>query len=200
MATYVFEQLAAKGSDAGIPNSPSMIEARDWYRDQASKIGNVNPRRMLLDKQNLKDQINIKDIGKMYMFLYDPKLKAVLPYYDTFPLVFPLDFKANGFLGLNLHYLPPMLRASLMNNLYQTINNRKFDDSTVLNISYSILSGASRYKYFKPCVKQYLWDHVQSKYLNIEPANWDKALMLPTERFVKATKFQVWNDSKGMVR
>ena len=33
-----------------------------------------------------------------------------------------------------------------------------------------------------------------------DPANWDKALMLPTERFVKATKFQVWNDSKGMVR
>ena len=69
MATYVFEQLAAKGSDAGVPNSPSMIEARDWYRDQASRIGNLSPRRMLLDKQNLKDQINIKDVGKMYMFL-----------------------------------------------------------------------------------------------------------------------------------
>jgi len=29
--------------------------------------------------------------GGMYMFLYDPKTKAKLPYFDRFPLIFPFN-------------------------------------------------------------------------------------------------------------
>jgi hypothetical protein len=116
-----------------------------------------------------------------------------------FPLVFPIDLRKDGFLGINLHYLPPVLRAKLMNAIYQTINNDAYNDTTKLKISYSILSNASKYRYFKPCIKQYLATHVQSSYLNIEPTNWDSALMLPTEQFKKATKEQVWKDSRGMI-
>lgn len=198
MATYIFEQIAAKGTAVGIKDT-NMDEARNWYRDQANRIGKVNPQRMMIDKQNIKSQITMNDIGRMFMFFYDPKTKNELPYYDTFPLVFPIDFRPNGFLGINLHYLPHMLRARLMDSLYQTINNRKYNDTTKLNVSYSTLSSAARYKYFKPCLKQYRWDHVRSRYLNIEPRNWDMALMLPTERFEKATTTKVWNDSKRAV-
>jgi hypothetical protein len=135
----------------------------------------------------------------MYMFSYDPKFKETLPYYDMFPLIFPIDLRKDGFLGINLHYLPPVLRAKLMNAIYQTINNQAYDSTTKLKISYGILSNASKYRYFKPCIKQYLAAHVQSSYLNIEPTNWDSALMLPTEQFKKATREQVWKDSKGMI-
>ena len=196
MTAYVFQQLANKGNAAGINDSASLRESRDWFRNTAQRMTQVNPKRMFIDKQNLKTKITVNDVGKMFMFFYDPKNKATLPFYDTFPMIFLLDFKDNGFLGINLHYLPPMLRAKLMDNLYQTINNRKYDDSTKLQISYSILVSASRYRYFKPCLKHYLWDHVKSNYLNIEPSNWDKALMMPLERFEKATKQTVWNDSQ----
>jgi hypothetical protein len=133
------------------------------------------------------------------MFSYDPKYKETLPYYDMFPLVFPIDLRKDGFLGINLHYLPPVLRAKLMNAIYQTINNTAYNETTKLKLSYSILSNASKYRYFKPCIKQYLATHVQSSYLNIEPTNWDSALMLPTEQFKKASKEQVWKDSRGMI-
>jgi len=201
MASY-FTQIATGGSDAGItPNQTQ--DARDWYRDSASQLSsqNVNPNRAFTDKENVVNKIDIKSIGKMYMFFYDPKHKDSLPFYDTFPLVFPIGFKSDGFLGINLHYLPPMLRAKLMDALYQTSNNKKYDDTTKLRISYEILQSSSKFKYFAPCLKHYLWDHVQgNKYLYVQPKNWDTALMLPLQRFRKANAATVHKDSLSKVR
>lgn len=200
MTAYIFQQLAKKGKAEGIDESIRQKDTRTWFREQASKVKSVNKNRMMNDTENVKNILNMDSIGKMYMFFYDPKHKATLPYYDTFPLIFPLNFYDDGFLGINLHYLPPILRAKLMDALYNTVNNKKYDDSTKLKISYDILNSASKYRYFKPCVKRYLWDHVRSKYLNIEVRYWDAALMLPTERFQKKKKDYVFAQSEGMLR
>jgi hypothetical protein len=198
---YVFQTIADLGAAQGVtPNQTQ--QARDWFRDQASELSsrNINKNRLMNDKQNVVNKIDVNSIGKMYMFFYDPKMKATLPFYDTFPLVFPIDFKQNGFLGINLHYLPPYLRAKLMDSLYTTANNTKYDDSTKLKISYQTLNSASQFSYFKPCVKRYLWDHVVGNYLYVEPKNWDTALMLPTERFNKASKETVFKESVKATR
>ena len=155
---------------------------------------------MMNDKQNVVGSISATDIGKMFMFFYDPKGKATLPYYDIFPMIFPIGFQEGGFLGINLHYLPPYLRAKLMDALYSTASNDKYDNTTKLKISYEMLNRASKFGAFSPCVKKYLWDHVQSNFLYVEPSSWDTALMLPLERFQKATKTKVFNDSIAKVR
>ena len=198
MTAYIFQQLSQRGKANGIDQS-DVADSREWFRDAAQQVRSVNRRRMMSDKQNIKTVLDNRCIGKMYTFFYDPKYKDVLPYYDMFPLIFLVDFKENGFLGINLHYLPPVLRAKLMDSLYQTINNTKYDDTTKLRISYQILASASKYRWFKPCLKHYLWDHVQGNYLNIEPTNWDSALMLPTEQFRKATRDKVWRESREMI-
>jgi hypothetical protein len=204
LANYIFQDLAKKGKAEGIDKADNMKDARTWFRNVAQSVTSVNHQKMMQDKENIKNSITANDTGKMFMYFYDAKHKATLPYYDYFPLVFPLDFTPNGFLGINLHYLPPVLRAKLMDAIYNTINNQKYDDSTQLNISYSILKGASKYKYFQPCLKQYLWGHVASKFMNVEPKNWDMALMLPTERFrsnkTPISAQRVWKDSQGMVK
>lgn len=198
MTSYIFQRLATKGKAEGIDSS-NVRDARKWYREAAQDVRSVNSNRLMNDKQNIKTELDQKSIGKMFMFFYDPKLKETLPYYDIFPLIFLIGFKEKGFMGINLHYLPPVLRARLMDALYQTINNKKYNATTKLKISYDILASASKYKYFKPCIKHYLWDHVRGNYLNIEPTNWDSALMLPTEQFKKASKDKVWRESRGMI-
>ena len=75
--------------------------------------------------------------GRLNMFIYDPKLKKTLPYYDTFPLVLPLEDYNDGFLGLNFHYLPIPLRMKLLDRVVDFSNNTKFDKSTRLNVSYN---------------------------------------------------------------
>ena len=39
--------------------------------------------------------------GYMDAFYYDPKHKATLPYYDKFPLIFPLSVGKDFFIGIN---------------------------------------------------------------------------------------------------
>lgn len=199
MTAYVFQQIAQRGRAEGIDASVRQRDARTWFRQAAQDVTSVNRNRMLNDKENISSSLDEKNIGQMFMFFYDPKHKDTLPYYDTFPLIFLIGFKDNGFMGINLHYLPPFLRAKLMDSLYETLNNNRYDDTTKLRVSYQILASASRFKYFKPCVKHYLAEHVQSNYLNIEPTNWDSALMLPTEQFKKASSERVWRESRAMV-
>lgn len=151
------------------------------------------------DKNNTVTKIASDDIGKMFMFFYDPKWKDELPYYDAFPLIFVIESYTDGFLGINLHYLPPVLRAKLMDSLYSISSDNKYNTNTKLNISYNILKSAARFKYFRPCVKKYLFAHVRSRYLNVEPAYWDAALMLPAENFKKATTERIYRESRNMI-
>jgi hypothetical protein len=46
----------------------------------------------------------------------------------------------------------------------------------------------------------YLNEHVKSRFIKIESAEWDIALFLPTERFQKSSKQTVWKDSRAEIR
>lgn len=199
MAAKVFDDLLLKGIRAG--EIPGRTEAsRDWYRKRAAAVsrGRVTENRLMAQS---KDRTTGSfTIGEMYMFGYDPKHKATLPYYDKFPLVFPINTAAGGFLGINMHYLPPMLRASLMDALYDTVTNKKLDSSTKLRISYDVLKGASKFRGFKPTVKHYLMKHVRTRFIYVEPTEWDIALFLPTAQFIGAGKQKVYADSRRIIR
>lgn len=193
---YIFQQIQDKAAQQNI-TSKNVVDARNWFRDEAKKVASANPTKFVNDPDIKKqNKLNAQSIGKMYMFFYDPKLKDKLPYYDTFPLVFPIDMRRDGFLGINLHYLPPILRARLMDNLYAAQTSTKYTKQQQLNLSYELLNGAARFRYFRPCVKHYLWNHVRSSFLNIDPSNWDMALMLPLEQFHGKQKQQVWTESQ----
>ena len=132
------------------------------------------------------------EIGKMYTFHYNPKHKKKLPYYDRFPLIFVINVYNDGFLGINLHYISPFHRAQLLSSLYSLID---MDDKDRLEISYDILNSASRFSYFKPCVKRYLTAYLVSDMRVIEVEDWEKVIHLPSERFIGASSVKVWQDS-----
>lgn len=199
MVAYIFQRLANKGAQSGI-SQDNTVDARNWFRTTAKQVTRVNNAQIMKDKERLTNRMNRASIGRMFMFYYDPKTKDDLPYWDQFPLVFPIQLYPDGFLGINLHYISPLMRAKLMNALYTTINNKKYDDTTKLRISYEILNNASRFRYFKPCIKRYLFSNVRSRYYYVKPNEWDMALMLPTERFVGESKQKVFADSTQKIR
>lgn len=201
MASYIFQKIADLGKLDGIDRNVRQRDARTWFRNTAQSITRVDRNKLLNDPAGgtLTTYIDEESIGSMYSFFYDPKHKKTLPYYDKFPLVFVIGPKDKGFLGLNMHYLPPVLRAKLMNELHKITNNNKYNDTTKLKVSYELLASTSRFRYFAPCIKHYLFEHVRSKFLKIDPYMWDTALFLPTEQFVKMDKEKVWKQSKAMV-
>ena len=195
MPTNIFDTILANGIRAGqIPARQNA--ASEWYRAKAR--GTVVSPESLIKEEKARYR-NTITIGKMYLFQYDPKHKATLPYYDTFPVIFPVDLAEGGFYGLNLHYLPIKLRAQLMNALYQLSSNTKYDDKTKLQISYKILKAASKYSLFKPTFKHYLTDHVRSRFIEITSSEWDIAAFLPVQRFQKASQSKIWSDSRKLI-
>jgi hypothetical protein len=139
-------------------------------------------------------------IGSMFMFFYQPKHKDTLPYYDSFPLVIVLKPAEGGFLGLNLHYLPPVLRAKFLDSLLEYTNNDRFDETTKFSLTYNLLERAAKMKYFKPCIKHYLSDHVRSRFAMVEAPEWEIATFLPVADFQKARAQTVWKESREKIR
>jgi hypothetical protein len=195
MVAYVFDNILTKGVRAG--QIPARTQAaRRWYRNEAEKV-DVTPSKLM--RENGSKVVRGYEIGSMMLFQYDPKFKRKLPYYDTFPLVFPIEPRDNGFLGLNMHYLPLRQRAMLMDALYTLRTDSRYDENTALKLSYQILKRSARYKLFKPCVKHYLSSNIKSRRIKIDPVEWDMALFMPLQRFQKASSSQVYSKSMEMV-
>jgi hypothetical protein len=194
----IFDNILIQGARQGIIPART-VAARDWYRSAAGKLmSNISPG-VFEKRTDEARKVSSMEFGYMYAFKYDPKTKNDLPYYDTFPLIFPVRIDSDGFLGINFHYLPPVLRAKLMNALYSTLTNKKYDDTTKVKISYSILQSASKYRYFKPMLKKYLRSHVRSQFLEVQVNEWDIAIFLPTESFRKADTGRVWEESRKQI-
>lgn len=197
MPAKIFDELLLKGIRRGqIPAQSST--ARKWFRQKARSLGRISESDIINhDEDRLKNQVVI---GSMYFFVYDAKHKATLPYYDKFPLIFPVDRAPGGFYGCNLHYLPPKLRAQLMDALYEIANNNRYNDTTKLKLSYATLKDAEKFSLFKPTFKRYLKSQMRSRFVKVHPSEWDIALFLNAEQFVGASKPKVWADSRKIIK
>lgn len=197
MAT-LFNNILMQGFREGIVPAKTKA-ARSWYRDAASQLTTKISSGQAIRRTEQSRKVDKMELGYMYAFSYDPKFKKTLPYYDVFPLIFPVQFESDGFLGINFHYLPPILRARLMDALYPNLTNKKYDDTTRMRLSYDILQSASKYRFFKPTLKRYLRSQLRSQFLEIHVNEWDIALFLPTESFRKADSEKVWADSRKKI-
>ncbi|SUZ99718.1 uncharacterized protein METZ01_LOCUS52572 [marine metagenome] len=163
-----------------------------WYKDKIKEFGKPGAMDLIRDGKRAKKPF----YGKLNMFFYNPKHRKTLPYYDTFPLVLPLESYSDGFLGINMHYLPVGLRMRLLDKLVDYSNNTKFDESTRLIVDYSMLK---RVTLVKPTIHKYLAGHVTSQFRRIDADEFTVATLLPVQRFKKASAKEVWTDSRGMI-
>lgn len=192
----LFSDMLTQAGRAGMASTKSQA-SRDWLRSKAMETTRVRELDLLKQRDRFAKRLVF---GKMYLFSYNPKTKNDLPFYDRLPLIFPFSSTGDSFYGINLHYLPYVYRAKLMDALYSLASDQRYDENTKLKISYEILNRSARFRYFKPCVKQYLNSHVQSRLINIYADEWDMALFLPLERFQKASKQQVFKETTRQLR
>lgn len=191
----LFKELELQAFRAGI--TPRSKESRDWFRRKANSLRRIN--RNALMREEPIQLSNRRLIGSMQMFFYDPKTKDKLPYYDSFPLAIVIKPAPGGFLGLNLHYLPPALRAKFLDAILDVTNNTKYDDDTKFDLTYRMLTRSSKFKYFKPCVKHYLNSNVRSRFATVPAPEWEIATFLPTADWQKAGAAKVYADSRKMI-
>lgn len=150
-----------------------------------------------LQAQGIGKVVGLPKLGRLNFFWYDPKLKDTLPYYDRFPLVLPLNYYADGFLGLNFHYLPPGARMSFYEQLADYASSKtmfdefkkKYNFSSKLKVVYPMLKDTPTLDAYKVCIKRYLFNHVRSPFLDIAPKYWPNTIMLPVTQFKKGKPY-----------
>jgi hypothetical protein len=108
----------------------------------------------------------------------------------------PFRTVPDGFLGINLHYLPYLARFRLLGELSKLTTDKKITEKTRIEISWQILNSSSKYLAATACVKHYLNDHLRSRFLKINYNDWITASMLPVESFRKVKKEKVWQETK----
>jgi len=173
-------------------------ESKKWFREKID--GMKKPSRAALLRDSALEPTQREMIGNMYMYVYDPKTKQDLPYYDRFPLVIMIEKYKDGFLGLNLHYLRPDVRAKFLDELMRLAPGKVKSNSRLLKAKYSLLQSTRKYKEFRPCIKRYLGSQIRSKVVRVPMTEWEIAIFLPTDQFVKASKTEVWNESIKIAR
>lgn len=189
----LFTTLRSESNAAGLAKRST--EAKEWFTERVKELNGRINRNALLRDEALKAK-KTPQWGFMYMYVYDPKTKDDLPYYDRFPLIIMTEPAPGGFYGLNLHYLHPKIRALFLDKLLSTIKGKEIDEKTRLRTRYEILARARKFREFAPCFKRYLFDHVKSRIAQVPGNEWDIAIFLPTEHFKGASKTKVWAESK----
>jgi hypothetical protein len=180
---------------------PGGNPAKTWLMQKVRQLNPSGRDRMDIVKQR-EAQRNKAILGRFYFFFYDAKLKDKLPYWDRFPLVIPISQYHDGFLGLNLHYIPPKERLLLLRKLRQFATGPLKDEKTRLRLSYPLLAATKEAYKAMPCVKRYLANHIQSRVIEVPPSEWDIAAALPLQQFKSNTgtvnSQEVWDDSENM--
>ena len=171
--------------------SGGVFKSANWYRNAVSSIADSVTARKLYNQGKINQR---PSLGRLNLFFYDPKFKESLPYYDTFPLVLPLEGFRGGFLGMNFHYLSPMIRFRLLNQLQRFSTNNKFDSTTRLDVSYARVGGLSR---VKSTIKKYLYSHVRSGFMRVDSQDAPTACYLPVQQFKKRSASYVYGKSRG---
>ena len=164
----------------------------DWFRDKIKEFGQPGAMDLIRDGKQRRTPF----FGRLNMFFYDPKLKTKLPYYDTFPLVLPLEGYSDGFLGINFHYLPINLRIRLLDRIVDFSTDTNFDESTTLDVDYT---GVKSIRLVKPTLKRYLSGRVKTNFRRIDADEFTVATLLPVQRFRKASDQEVYRDSRKML-
>jgi len=192
----VLQNLEKSYFESQGPKSRRNIKkSMDWFRKRVTKnFSSVRTARMFRDQELFSDGLTL---GKMAFFEYSALNKDTLPVWDRYPLIIPFRVYrtksgSENFVGINFHYLSPVLRMAAFRALLRFKSRDRFVKSTKLDISWKVISTLAQSKYFEHAVKEYRMDQVRSKFVEIPSQSWELCLFLPLARFQKGSKSEAW--------
>ena len=111
--------------------------------------------------------------GQLYFFTYQAQTRQ--PYYDMYPLSYVIEYRENGFLGCNIHYVRLAQREEL---------------------AMSLLNNSAQGAVAVPprTLHRYLYTGVRGQPYRVPNSEWSDVAQLPTERFVNMRGIPVPRD------
>jgi len=179
MVQTIYQRYDKRAQAAGVTRGTR--ESLEWFRKTIRKD------RQIKNLDRVTEGLKTKriEIGGLYAYEYLPKNADKLPLWDKFPLVIILSFTNNGWYGLNLHYLPPVIRSKILSEL--NINRMN---------GVAIAKKFTQSDYGKFALKKYIATQMKSRPKIIPKKDWEIAIQLPFENFQKSTSTSVWRKVK----
>ena len=174
----IYQRYADLAKKAGVKrNTKASIE---WFRKRIRK-----DRPIMIDKAT--EGLRTKGIkpGSLYIYGYNPKYEKELPFYDAYPCCLVLEMTKDGWYGLNLHYLPPAMRAKLLAE-----NNVRSNGGLKIGLA------IGRSRFGKHALKRYIASQLVSRPHVVPQKEWEIAIQLPFEGF-NISNTQVWRKARG---
>lgn len=199
-----FNQVEQIESFRGVKKD--FVKNYQWYLQQVDKLrlSNMKPSKLL--QSDVGNFVPYVEPGSMYLFTYSPLLKdddTRLPMWDKYPLIFPFRITNDGFMGLNLHYLPYLMRARLLSDIINITTPNPLVGKSKARLgraAWEYLNNISNSALVQPCVKRYLTKQLRSHFLKINPRDWKATIFLPIAGFQKMSEEEVWADSQKKIR
>jgi hypothetical protein len=168
----------------------------EWLAKNLAKIRtSMNPKTFIEQSETVASGGLLP--GRMFFFGYNPKTKNELSFWDQFPIIVYLHPQPGGFLGINFHYLSPMMRAKFLNGVISYANDPNWNTSnskkTRLQVSYSQLKKIATLKPYKYCIKRYYTSNIVTKLAFIPPTEWKTVPFFPLEQFKGASRETIWS-------
>ena len=162
------------------------IDAIKWLRNSMKNINNKGKvsdySDILMDRT--KDR-KLKLTGQVLIFRYKASSRTKI--YDKYPLVLVIGKTENGFMGLNIHYVPPRDRLKLillMNSLvYDTQDNQKIRIKI-----FSLLTKNVFAKYTNVILNKYNTKNIMGKVKITTPEEWTNFAFLPVFKGINPTE------------
>lgn len=133
--------------------------------------------------------------GKFYAYMYDPKTKDEMPYWDTMPLILCTAVTEDGWYGINFHYMPPAIRMRIMEGFLEGLHANT-TKRMKLRVNWKraeyVASRVGASKSLNHSIKRYLANHVRSPIVDIDHQHWVMAVFLPLSRF-KRNRLRSWS-------
>ena len=193
----VQESFLSKVSDAVRSGTvgKEVKRSAQWFQDKIkglkgevkNRFSSTNAAKFYRESEKINDAVFKRrvSLGDLFCYYYNPKYRKTLPYYDMFPMIMLIAAEKETFLGINFHYLRPKWRAILLDRVTAKIGGGLPKWNKLRQI-----------RQIAPTIKRYRFDHIMRKVIPIEEDEQEIAIFLPTERFKKAGKANVWSDSE----
>ena len=135
-----------------------------------------------LGKDMIKTPVDV-NIGQMFFFMYRAETPN-LPVWDAYPISIIISVSQDHFIGLNLHYIPPILRLLVLDELIKIDKDKRMPVNKRLGTKAIFLEKIKNDKVYAHCVKKYRRDKQRSPLLRIQPSEWITVSQLNLQKWI----------------
>jgi len=181
-------------NEEGIKKTKSSVK---WFSDNVSKAQTEEKSTKNIISEKTSRRFEFKKPGYVYMFRYIPPDKKDMPFYDEYPIILTLQFEGGKVIGINLHYLPPMIRVTMLLLLLKSLVSDNPNSKIRID---NILRSSLLRKYIFVLSEEFFFMGIKSKIRHVTPDEFVMLSFLPVHKFRKKQKTQIYSIVKSMVR